>query len=344
VRALAPPDGADTTQIGDRNFRYSAGDLDSIDGDGIRWCATARADLLQLRRRHLDLAHITHAARPATGSSGSLSLADQDPPLDSLELGLRPTGTQPPPTATSTRSSRRRWACGRVVVTYFCRGYTIHARRVQGRPMTGAPARWRARRDSRPRLAGGGRPAHLRQPPRPIRQLTNHDQPGRHVTFFNGDVLDDHSVTANASGRDRPSAVRLRRHPSGAEAPVAGVESLGAGSYQFYCTVHAFMRGTITVTGAGTPAPRPPDTTPARPRWHCHRAPERGQAKAAGCAPHRHRRVRHAPACGHHARRARRVTLARGTLNLTGPGQPHRPAGRSPSPLAARFATADRRP
>jgi plastocyanin len=87
---------------------------------------------------------------------------------------------------------------------------------------------------------------------------------GEHVTFFNGDLIDEHSVTATGTGRDGRPLFDSGVIRPGAEAPVVGVESLSSGSYPFVCTVHPFMHGTITVTGAGTPAPRPPDTTPAQ--------------------------------------------------------------------------------
>jgi plastocyanin len=87
---------------------------------------------------------------------------------------------------------------------------------------------------------------------------------GEHVTFFNGDLIDEHSVTATATGRDGRPLFDSGVIRPGAEAPVVGAENLGSGAYSFVCTVHPFMHGTITVTGAGTPAPRPPDTTPAR--------------------------------------------------------------------------------
>jgi hypothetical protein len=38
---------------------------------------------------------------------------------------------------------------------------------------------------------------------------------------------------------------------------VEGVQYLKAGTYPFHCTLHAAMTGTLTVTSAGTPVPRP---------------------------------------------------------------------------------------
>ena len=44
---------------------------------------------------------------------------------------------------------------------------------------------------------------------------------------------------------------------TGGEAVVQGVQQLKGGSYQFFCTLHTYMTGTLTVTGAGNPAPPP---------------------------------------------------------------------------------------
>jgi hypothetical protein len=124
VRPLNAPNGADTTQIGIGNFRYSAGDLDSIDRDGI--------PLVHYRSRltfyNFDAATsiwhtITTCQPPCTGIVGiSYPLADQDPPLDSLELGYGPTGTQP--TGNRYEYSIEPAQVGLrpgSVVTYFCR-------------------------------------------------------------------------------------------------------------------------------------------------------------------------------------------------------------------------------
>ncbi len=50
---------------------------------------------------------------------------------------------------------------------------------------------------------------------------------------------------------------------TGGEATVQGVQQLGAGNYPFFCTIHNYMTGTLTVTGSGRPSPPPPsgDTT-----------------------------------------------------------------------------------
>jgi hypothetical protein len=45
---------------------------------------------------------------------------------------------------------------------------------------------------------------------------------------------------------------------TGSSAFVDGSQYLTTGSYQYYCSVHPFMQGTLTVTSAGKPATPPP--------------------------------------------------------------------------------------
>jgi plastocyanin len=89
---------------------------------------------------------------------------------------------------------------------------------------------------------------------------------GEHVTFFNGDLFDPHSVTSTGRRPDGSTLFDSGVIRSGGESPVAGVETLPAGTYAFYCSVHSFMTGTITVRGGsgGPPPPPPSDTSPPR--------------------------------------------------------------------------------
>ena len=84
---------------------------------------------------------------------------------------------------------------------------------------------------------------------------------GERLTFRNDDFA-AHNVVSR--GRDAAGR-RLFASPTigqGRTAEVEGARSLVTGSYDFYCTLHSFMTGTLTVTSAGTPLPRPaPDTT-----------------------------------------------------------------------------------
>jgi plastocyanin len=83
---------------------------------------------------------------------------------------------------------------------------------------------------------------------------------GERLTFQNQDVA-SHDVTAR---RDGPDARPLFSTPvigQGREVFVEGSQYLTTGSYGFFCSVHPFMEGTLNVTSAGVPVPRPaPDT------------------------------------------------------------------------------------
>jgi plastocyanin len=79
---------------------------------------------------------------------------------------------------------------------------------------------------------------------------------GEKVTFTNLDTA-VHDVTAKAVGPDgKPAFGSGFTNPLGSQT-VAGTEYLTTGSYQYYCSIHPYMTGTITVTPSGTPAPRP---------------------------------------------------------------------------------------
>lgn len=79
---------------------------------------------------------------------------------------------------------------------------------------------------------------------------------GENVTFTNGDTL-AHDVTASQKGADgKPFFASAQIGPA-QSAPVAGVEYLTTGSYEYICSLHPYMKGTITVSSEGTPKPRP---------------------------------------------------------------------------------------
>ncbi|HVE69605.1 MAG TPA: hypothetical protein VNB64_13590 [Solirubrobacteraceae bacterium] len=88
--------------------------------------------------------------------------------------------------------------------------------------------------------------------------------PGERVTFFNGDLIDDHGVTSTALGANGRPLFDSGIIGPGREAIVEGVQFLAPGRYAYLCTAHSFMTGTITVAGTGAPPPRPADSTPAR--------------------------------------------------------------------------------
>jgi plastocyanin len=87
---------------------------------------------------------------------------------------------------------------------------------------------------------------------------------GERLTFRNTDFA-NHDVTSKQSGLFASETIG-----QGATSFVEGSQYLTTGSYDFFCSIHPQMTGTITVTSAGTPAqrpgaggtPPPPDTTP----------------------------------------------------------------------------------
>jgi plastocyanin len=79
---------------------------------------------------------------------------------------------------------------------------------------------------------------------------------GEEVTFQNLDLV-DHDVVAEGKGPDNQPLFRSGLVSRGGSTPVAGTEFLTSGSYAFFCSLHPNMRGSLTVTSAGTPKPRP---------------------------------------------------------------------------------------
>jgi plastocyanin len=84
---------------------------------------------------------------------------------------------------------------------------------------------------------------------------------GERLTFRNLDTT-GHDVTARLPGIDGRPLFRTPVIGTGASAFVDGSQYLVTGSYDFYCSIHPFMTGTLKVTAAGKPVPRPtrPDT------------------------------------------------------------------------------------
>ena len=79
---------------------------------------------------------------------------------------------------------------------------------------------------------------------------------GEKVTFTNADVA-AHDVTANAKGPDGKPVFASPLTGPGQSNAVAGTEYLTTGKYDYICTIHNNMKGTITVSSSGTPAQRP---------------------------------------------------------------------------------------
>jgi plastocyanin len=79
---------------------------------------------------------------------------------------------------------------------------------------------------------------------------------GERLTFQNADIA-DHNVTASKDGSDGKPLFASKTISTNQESLVDGSQYLTAGTYEFFCTLHSFMTGTLTVTSAGTPVPRP---------------------------------------------------------------------------------------
>jgi plastocyanin len=168
---------------------------------------------------------------------------------------------------------------------------------------------------------------------RPSSQYTSNsvtiDQ-GERLTFQNVDIT-DHDVTASGKGPDGKPLFSTPLIGGGEEAFVEGSQYLTTGHYDFFCSIHANMTGTLHVSSAGTPVPRP--GTPGAP------APARDATKPALNVKVKSAKVRR-------VRRARKlvlevtvdeaakvvmsvttrigrrtVTIARGTVDLSGAGK-----------------------
>jgi plastocyanin len=79
---------------------------------------------------------------------------------------------------------------------------------------------------------------------------------GERLTFQNLDIS-DHDVTADTRGADGKPLFGTPLIGTGEESFVEGSQYLTAGHYPYVCSIHANMVGTLHVTDAGTPVPRP---------------------------------------------------------------------------------------
>jgi plastocyanin len=146
---------------------------------------------------------------------------------------------------------------------------------------------------------------------------------GERLTFQNLDVA-SHDVMASAKGPDGKALFRTPIIGNGEEAFVEGSQYLTTGSYGFFCSVHPQMTGTLNVTSAGTPVPRPaPGTRPP------DRAAPKVSVKLRRTNARRARRSRRLPVevtvneAARVALRARAmgVTVARGSVRLPAAGR-----------------------
>ena len=88
---------------------------------------------------------------------------------------------------------------------------------------------------------------------------------GEKVTFTNADTV-AHDVTAIGKGADGNPLFASATTGPGQSNAVVGTEYLTTGSYQYECSIHIFMKGTITVSSSGTPAQRPGSPPPSQPQ------------------------------------------------------------------------------
>src|SRR5882757_1605868 len=78
---------------------------------------------------------------------------------------------------------------------------------------------------------------------------------GERLTLANKDSV-QHDITSDAASGGQP-LFSSPLVPPGSEATVDGTQYLTTGSYTFHCSVHPFMKATLIVSSAGSPAPRP---------------------------------------------------------------------------------------
>ena len=79
---------------------------------------------------------------------------------------------------------------------------------------------------------------------------------GEQVTFQNLDLV-DHDVVAQMKGPDSQPLFKSELIARGASTEVKGTEFLTTGEYEYFCSVHPNMKGSLEVTSAGQPKPRP---------------------------------------------------------------------------------------
>jgi plastocyanin len=79
---------------------------------------------------------------------------------------------------------------------------------------------------------------------------------GERVTFANQDIA-SHNVVAKQEGPGGKPLFGSAVAETGQEVEVEGTVHLVTGSYAFFCSLHPYMTGTLKVSSAGTPVPRP---------------------------------------------------------------------------------------
>jgi plastocyanin len=74
---------------------------------------------------------------------------------------------------------------------------------------------------------------------------------GEAVTFMNLDLTANHDVTSVDVGAGAQPLFSSATVGFLATVPVEGADALDAGTYEFLCSIHTFMSGSITVRGGG---------------------------------------------------------------------------------------------
>jgi plastocyanin len=151
---------------------------------------------------------------------------------------------------------------------------------------------------------------------------------GERLTFYNFDAI-SHDVSATTNGPDGQPLFKTPLIDLGESAFVEGSEFLTTGSYDFLCTIHSNMQGTLEVTSAGTPAQRP---TPGNPRPADNTRPTvKVKLTSARAATVRRKRKLFVEVSVDEAAQVaiaatarvagKRVTLTRGSIDFTGAGK-----------------------
>jgi plastocyanin len=147
---------------------------------------------------------------------------------------------------------------------------------------------------------------------------------GEPLTFYNFDPI-QHDVTASQKGSDGKPLFASDLIGAGDSADVVGTKFLTTGSYGFFCSIHPNMVGTLTVSSAGTPAPKPGPGNPLPP--DTTRPTVTLKIKSAGIAKVRRARklavevsVDEAASVALKAKSGK-TTIATGSVKLTGAGR-----------------------
>lgn len=137
---------------------------------------------------------------------------------------------------------------------------------------------------------------------------------GETVTFTNADAV-EHDVVARDKGPDGKPLFRSELVGFAQSSPVERTEHLVTGAYAFFCSLHPQMEGTLTVTSAGKPVPRPGEKTSLKLRVLDSKV-----AKVRSRGSLRVRVTTNRPATVRMTARADGAAFAKGTVKLSAAG------------------------